>query len=83
MSGNYLGPRCMSPCDHGMKHLRVTIARWRVAANVLGKHSRTADKWWISILGVGRGVNDFSPYKNSQLTKCYTGPQNWRAVWTR
>jgi hypothetical protein len=30
---------------------------WRVAANILNKQSRTADKGWPSSLGVGRGVN--------------------------
>jgi hypothetical protein len=33
---------------------------WRVAANVLSKQSRTADKEWSSSLGVGRGANNFS-----------------------
>jgi hypothetical protein len=31
---------------------------WRVAANILNKQSRTADKGWSSILGVGRGANN-------------------------
>ena len=30
---------------------------WRVAANVVNKQSRTADKGWYSILGVERGAN--------------------------
>jgi hypothetical protein len=30
---------------------------WRVAANILKKQSRTADKGWSSSLGVGRGAN--------------------------
>jgi hypothetical protein len=34
---------------------------WRVAANTLNKHSRTADKRWPSSLGVGRGANNSSP----------------------
>jgi len=29
---------------------------WSVAANILNKHSRTADEGWFSSLGVGRGV---------------------------
>jgi hypothetical protein len=33
---------------------------WRVAANILNKQSRTADKGWSSILGVGRGANNSS-----------------------
>ena len=31
---------------------------WWVAANVLNKHLRTADKGWSSILSVGRGANN-------------------------
>jgi len=34
---------------------------WRVAANILNKQSRTADKGRSSNLGVGRGANKFSP----------------------
>jgi hypothetical protein len=34
---------------------------WRVAANILNKQSRTADKGWSSSLGFGRGANNFSP----------------------
>jgi hypothetical protein len=34
---------------------------WRVAANVLNKQSRTADKGWSSSLGVGRGANNAPP----------------------
>jgi hypothetical protein len=34
---------------------------WRVAANILNKQSRTADKGWSSSLGVGRGANNSSP----------------------
>jgi len=30
---------------------------WRVAANILNKQSRTAEKSWSSSLGVGRGAN--------------------------
>jgi hypothetical protein len=29
---------------------------WRVAANILNKQSRTADKGWSSSLGFGRGA---------------------------
>ena len=34
---------------------------WRVAANILNKQSRTADKRWSSSLGVGRGAKNSSP----------------------
>ena len=36
---------------------------WRVAANILNKQSRTADKGWSSSLGVGRGADNSSPLK--------------------
>jgi hypothetical protein len=41
---------------------------WRVAANILSKQSRTADKGWPSSLGVGRGANN-SPQQKK--TVCY------------
>ena len=34
---------------------------WRVAANILNKKSRIADKGWSSSLGVGRRVDNSSP----------------------
>jgi len=34
---------------------------WRVAASILNKQSRIADKGWSSSLGVGRGTNNLSP----------------------
>jgi hypothetical protein len=34
---------------------------WRVAANILHKLLRTADKAWSTSLGFGRGVNNSSP----------------------
>ena len=44
---------------------------WWVAANILNKQSRTADKGWSSGLGVGRGVNKSSPYKRILLRIVY------------
>jgi hypothetical protein len=41
---------------------------WRVAANILNKQSRTADKVWSSSLGVGRGANKFLAKKKNA---CY------------
>jgi hypothetical protein len=44
--------------------LRMEEAAFRyggVAANILNKQSRTADKSWSSSLGVGRGANNSSP----------------------
>jgi hypothetical protein len=34
---------------------------WRVAANILNKHSQTADKGWSSSLEVGCGAKNSSP----------------------
>ena len=34
---------------------------WNLAANILNKRSRTADKVWSSSLGVGRSANNSSP----------------------
>jgi hypothetical protein len=34
---------------------------WRVAANIVNKRSRKADKGWSSSLGVGRRANNSSP----------------------
>jgi hypothetical protein len=40
---------------------------WWVAANILNKQSRTAEKGWSSSLGLGEPA----------FMKCYAGPQNW------
>jgi hypothetical protein len=42
---------------------------WRIAANILNKQSRTADKGWSSSLGVGRGANNSSLWKWNFVTK--------------
>jgi hypothetical protein len=54
------------PCHHSMAHPQVadgghTLQVWWVAANILNKQSRTADKGWPSSLGVGLGANNSSP----------------------
>jgi hypothetical protein len=54
------------PCHHSMARPQVayggnTLQVWRVAANILNKQSRTADKEWPTSLGVGRGANNSSP----------------------
>jgi hypothetical protein len=54
------------PCHHGMARPQVadggnTLQVWRVAANILNKQSRTADKGWPSSLGAGRGAKNSSP----------------------
>jgi hypothetical protein len=53
------------PCHHGMARPQVAdgdgLQVWRVAANILNKLSRTADKGWSYNLRVGRGANNSSP----------------------
>jgi hypothetical protein len=53
------------PCHYGMARPQVAdgdvLQIWRVAANILNKQSRTADKGWSSSLGVGCGANNSSP----------------------
>jgi hypothetical protein len=56
--------RCV-PCHHGMARPQVPnggdgLQIWKVAANILNKQSRTADKGWSSRLGVGRANNSSS-----------------------
>jgi len=41
-------------------HMDESPPIWRVAANILHKQSRTADKKWSSTLGIGQGVNNSS-----------------------
>jgi len=50
---------------------------WRVAANIQNKQSRTADKWWSSSLGVGRGANKSLPSIKYQLLE--KGSTPWTA----
>jgi hypothetical protein len=62
----YLGHARWVSCHHGMAHPKVADGRdglqiLRVAATILNKQSRTADKRWSYRLGVGRGANNFSP----------------------
>jgi hypothetical protein len=54
------------PCHHYMARPQVAdegdvLQVWRVAANILNKQSRTADKRWSSSLGVGRGASNSLP----------------------
>jgi hypothetical protein len=54
------------PCHHGMARPQVAdggdaLQVWRVAANILNKQSRTADKGLSSSLRVGRDANNSSP----------------------
>jgi hypothetical protein len=49
---------------------------WRVAANILNKQSRTANKAWSSGLGVGLKL---LTVKNNFVTKCHKEPRTWTA----
>jgi hypothetical protein len=54
------------PCHHGTARPQVAdggegLQIRRVAANILNKQSRIADKGWPSSLGVGRGDNNSPP----------------------
>jgi hypothetical protein len=51
------------PCHRGMARPQVvdggdSLQFWRVAANILNKQLRTANKGWSFSLGVGRGANN-------------------------
>jgi hypothetical protein len=53
-------------CHHGMVRPRVAdrgdgLQIWWVAANILNRQSRTADRGWSSSLGVGRWAKNPSP----------------------
>jgi hypothetical protein len=49
---------------------------WRVAANILNKQSRTADKRWSSSLGLVVGLT--TPHrKNKFVTKDHKKPRTW------
>jgi hypothetical protein len=53
-------------CHNGMARPQVadrgdSLQFWTVDANMLNKQSRTADKGWSSIFGVGRRANNSSP----------------------
>jgi len=50
--------------------------------NILNKQTRTTNKGWSSSLGRGfrRGDKNSTPWKKKLVTKCYTGPRNWRVL---
>jgi hypothetical protein len=56
---------------------REVLREQSVAANILNKQSRTADKEWSASLGVGRGAA--SPHRKSFsiFTKCFKVPRTW------
>jgi hypothetical protein len=70
------------PCHHGMARPQVAVGGddlqlRSVAANILNKQSRRADKGWSSRLGVGHRANNFH-HKNKLVTKCHKR----RRIWT-
>jgi hypothetical protein len=73
-------------CHHGMARPQVAdggdaFQIWRVAANILNKQSRTADRWWPSGLGVGRGKHPPTVKKMYVLQSIYKGLGNERILW--
>jgi hypothetical protein len=54
---------------------------WRVAANLLNKQSRTADKGWSSRFGVGRGANNSLLSKISLLRNVTKGFGPGWSIW--
>jgi hypothetical protein len=49
---------------------------WRVAANILNKQSRTADKVLSSSFGVARSANNCSLPESNHVTNCCKKPRN-------
>jgi hypothetical protein len=54
---------------------------WRVAANILNKQSRTADRGFSSSLGVGRGLKTVHRKKISLLRNVTKGIGPGRIIW--
>jgi hypothetical protein len=70
------------PCHHITARPQVAEGRdglhiWRLAANILNKQSRTAEKEWSSSLGVGWGLA--TPHRKKQhvttIQKPFRGPR--------
>jgi hypothetical protein len=64
------------PCHHCMAHTQIedggdALQIWSVAANILNKQSRTADKEWSSRLEFGHGVT--IPHRKKEA--CYENSQ--------
>jgi hypothetical protein len=69
------------PCHHGMARPQVAdggdaLQVWWVAANILNKQSRTADKGWSSSMGIGRGAT--APHR--KIHKLVTKPNMKRRI---
>jgi hypothetical protein len=72
-------------CCHGMARPQVAdkgdgFQIWRVAANILNKQSRTAEREWPSTLVVGRGLT--TPHRKTLylLRSIYKGLVNGRIL---
>jgi hypothetical protein len=54
------------------------LQTWKVAANILNKHSQRADKRWSFSLVLGGRLTTLHRKRKKQLVaKCYKGPQTW------
>jgi hypothetical protein len=78
----------VGPGHHGMAHPHVAdigedFQICLVAANVLNKQSRIADKGWLSSLEFGRGAYNFSQQKSSFLRNFTRGIRIDGLLWTR
>jgi hypothetical protein len=78
----YVGPG-PGPCHHRMACPGVVDGGdgliWRVAANILNKHSRIPDKWWSLGLGLGRGTKNRK--MSSLLLNAIQRPGIGRILW--
>jgi hypothetical protein len=72
------------PCHHGMARPQVAdggdgLQIWRVAANILNKQSRTADKWWSLAWGLSVGLTT-PPLKNKHVTEDHKKTRTWTGI---
>jgi hypothetical protein len=79
-------------CHHSMARPQVAdgdegLQIWRVAANILNKQSRTADRGWPSSLGVGHRANNPPTVKSlicyetgTSLGRGHQDRDSWQAV---
>jgi hypothetical protein len=70
------------PCHHGMARPQVAdrgdgLQIWRVAANILNKQWRTADRGWFSSLGVWWTANN-PQHKNLIVANYLQAPRKWQ-----
>jgi len=69
----------VGPCHHGTARHQVGdvwdgLQMWRVAANILDKQCRAAEKGWPSTLGI---TPHSKKKKKLLIGKCHTEPRNW------